>query len=164
VSRAEVLNTGGNGTTSSAITKLISEIKQFIQTRADLFKTEVTRDIPDPLTGDLDGTEIHIDYAVTSEQRLFLLAHLFGHTVQWNTDSASFEIGRQYQPPVDEALFPSILAYEGEAAAYGLSMLHELGITTIDQWVLELHGLRSGILLALLSHRRKADFFQVLER
>ena len=46
----------------------------------------VTRDIPDPLTGDLNGTEIHIDYAVTAEQRLFLLAHLFGHTVQWNVD------------------------------------------------------------------------------
>jgi len=25
----------------------------------------VTRDIPDPLTGDLDGSEIDIDYAVT---------------------------------------------------------------------------------------------------
>ena len=51
----------------------------------------VTRDIPDPLTGDLDGAEIHIDYAVTPEQRLFLLGHLFGHTVQWNVDPASFE-------------------------------------------------------------------------
>ena len=29
----------------------------------------VTRDIPDPLTGDLDGAEIHIDYAVTPAQR-----------------------------------------------------------------------------------------------
>jgi hypothetical protein len=44
----------------------------------------VTRDIPDPLIGDLNGSEIHIDFAVTPEQRLFLLAHLFGHTVQWN--------------------------------------------------------------------------------
>jgi hypothetical protein len=32
----------------------------------------VTRDIPDPLTGDLDGAEIDIDYAVSPEQRLFL--------------------------------------------------------------------------------------------
>ena len=30
----------------------------------------VTRDVPDPLTGDLNGAEIHIDYAVTPEQRL----------------------------------------------------------------------------------------------
>ena len=32
----------------------------------------ITRDIPDPLTGDLNGEEIHIDCAVTAEQRLFL--------------------------------------------------------------------------------------------
>jgi len=94
----------------------------------------VTRDIPDPLTGDLDGSEIHIDYAVNAEQRLFLLCHLFGHTVQWNTDASTFELGRKVQPPVDAKLFPSILAYEGEAASYGLSMLHEMGITDIDPW------------------------------
>jgi hypothetical protein len=94
----------------------------------------VTRDIPDPLTGDLDGLEIHIDYAVTAEQRLFLLAHLFGHTVQWNVDPGKFEIGRRYQPPVDEALIPAIIAYEGEAACYGLAMIHDCGITDADQW------------------------------
>jgi len=44
----------------------------------------ITRDVPDPLTGDLNGAEIYIDYAVTAERRLFLLAHLFGHTVQWD--------------------------------------------------------------------------------
>jgi hypothetical protein len=80
----------------------------------------VTRDIPDPLTGDLDGIEIQIDYAVTSEQRLFLLAHLFGHTVQWNVDPKAFELGRQYRPPVAEELFPEIITYELEAARYGL--------------------------------------------
>jgi hypothetical protein len=94
----------------------------------------VTRDIPDPLTGDLDGVEIHIDYAVTPEQRLFLLAHLFGHTVQWNLDPGAFEIGKQYQPPVDEKLFPEILAYEIEAARYGIAMLHEAGVVDADEW------------------------------
>jgi len=86
----------------------------------------VIRDIPDPLKGDLDGLEIHIDYAVTPEQRLFLLAHLFGHTVQWNVDAASFEIGRQYQPPVNEDLIPGIIVYEREAACYGLAMFHQV--------------------------------------
>jgi hypothetical protein len=70
----------------------------------------VTRDIPDPLTGDLNGAEIHIDYAVSPEQRLFLLGHLFGHTVQWNMDPALFELGQRYQPPVSEDLFPAIIA------------------------------------------------------
>ena len=38
----------------------------------------VTRDIQDLLTGDLNG----------AEERLFLLGHLFGHTVQWNVHPA----------------------------------------------------------------------------
>lgn len=94
----------------------------------------ITRDIPDPLTGDLDGAEIDVDYAITAEQRLFLLAHLFGHTVQWNMNESAFDLGRQYKPPVDEALIPEVLAYEGEAASYGLMLLHQIGITDVDQW------------------------------
>ncbi len=66
----------------------------------------ITRDIPDPLTGDLNGAEIHVDYAVTPEQRLFLLAHLFGHTVQWNTDPAAFDLGRPRNPPVSQTTCP----------------------------------------------------------
>ncbi|MBV9180262.1 MAG: hypothetical protein JO356_03040 [Acidobacteria bacterium] len=94
----------------------------------------VTRDIPDPLTGDLDGREIHVDYSLGAEERLFLLAHLFGHTVQWNVNPQAFEIGRQVHPPVQEDLFPAILAYEEEAAEYGLFMLHETSVTSLDQW------------------------------
>jgi hypothetical protein len=94
----------------------------------------VTRDIPDPLTGDLDGAEIHIDRAVTPEQRLFLLGHLFGHTVQWNVNPRTFEIGRQYQPPINENLLPAIIDYEREAATYALGMFHRIGITDIDRW------------------------------
>ncbi len=95
----------------------------------------VTRDIPDPLTGDLDGAEIHIDYAVTPAQRLFLLAHLFGHTVQWNAQPETFALGQLHQPPVDEALMGAILNYEREAASYALGMLHQVGIVEIDQWL-----------------------------
>jgi hypothetical protein len=94
----------------------------------------VTRDIPDPLTGDLNGAEIHIDYAVTPEQRLFLLAHLFGHTVQWNTSAAAFELGQPRTPPVSADQLPALMDYEREAAAYALSLLHEVGIIAIDQW------------------------------
>jgi len=38
------------------------------------------------------------------------------------------------QPPVDEALIPEVLAYEGEAARYGLTLFHQTGITDVDQW------------------------------
>ncbi len=94
----------------------------------------VTRDIPDPLTGDLDGAEIQIDYAVSPDLRLFLLAHLFGHTVQWNVDEQAFALGQPQMPPVAEELLPPLLNYEREAAAYGLSLLHDAGILEADQW------------------------------
>ena len=95
----------------------------------------VTRNVPDPLTADLDGAEIHIDYEAPPELRLFLLAHLFGHTVQWNVSPRSFDIGRPHAPPVDEALLADIVEYEREAARYALSMLHELGLFHLDQWL-----------------------------
>jgi hypothetical protein len=118
----------------------------------------VTRDIPDPLTGDLDGIEVHVDYALTAEQRLFLLAHLFGHTVQWNVDPKAFELGRQYGPPVDERLFPKIIEYEREAASYGLSLLHEAEIRDIDSWFSAYTACDQAYLLHYYRTGEKGDF------
>lgn len=118
----------------------------------------VTRDIPDPLTGDLDGAEIHIDYLVTPEQRLFLLAHLFGHTVQWNTDAAAFEIGQLHKPPVPEDRVPGILAYEREAAGYALALLHQCGITGADQWLADSTSCDLAYLLHYYRTGEKKDF------
>jgi hypothetical protein len=118
----------------------------------------ITRDIPDPLTGDLDGAEIHIDHAVTSEQRLFLLGHLFGHTVQWNVDPGAFEIGRQYKPPVREELLPAILEYESEAAAYALGLFRETGITDVDQWFSDYTAADQAYLLHYYRTGVKRDF------
>jgi hypothetical protein len=120
----------------------------------------IERDIPDPLTGDLNGAEIDIDYAVTAEQRLFLLGHLFGHTVQWNVNESSFNLGRQYKPPVDEKLIPEVLAYEGEAARYGLQMLHQIGITDpeVDQWFSNYTAADQAYLLHFYRTGDKGDF------
>jgi hypothetical protein len=134
-----------------AFTEYSSRVQQHLETFYGI--RIVTRDIPDPLTGDLDGTEIHIDYAVNPEERFFLLAHLFGHTVQWNLDPNAFQIGKPHTPPVDEKLLPAIAAYEREAASYALWMLHQLGIQDADQWFCDytacdmkylLHFYRSG--------------------
>ena len=95
----------------------------------------VTREIPDPLIGDLDGLEIHIDPAVSSEQRLFLLAHLFGHTVQWNVNPGAIAVGGLFQPPVNDDLLAKIMEYEQEAASLALTVLHQTGITAADQWL-----------------------------
>ena len=118
----------------------------------------VTRDIPDPLTGDLDGAGIHIDHAVTPEQRLFLLGHLFGHTVQWNVDPVLFEIGRQYRPPVKEDLSPAIIAYEREAARYGLALLLQIGISDFDQCFCDYTACDQAYLLHFYRTGEKRDF------
>jgi hypothetical protein len=133
-----------------------TEVQQHLERKYGI--PVVTRDIPDPLTGDLDGAEIHVDYAITPEQRLFLLAHLFGHTVQWNTNPSTLEIGRAFQPPVDERLFPSIVDYETEAASYGLSLLHEIGITDIDAWFSSYTACDRAYLLCFYKTGEKRDF------
>jgi hypothetical protein len=126
--------------------ELCASVQEHIERRYHI--PVVTRDIPDPLIGDLDGAEIHIDCAVTPEQRLFLLAHLFGHMVQWNVSPEAFEIGQPRRPPVDETLLPVLLAYEREAAGYGMALLHETGIRQADRWFADY----SACDLAYLAH------------
>ncbi len=118
----------------------------------------VIRDIPDPLIGDLDGAEIHIDPACNPEQRLFLVAHLFGHTTQWNVDPHAFELGTRYQPPVEKKLIPAILDYEREAAAYALQMLHQIGITDIDHWFSNYAACDEAYLLHYYRTGEKGEF------
>jgi len=94
----------------------------------------VTAAVGGNFVGDLDGAQIRIDPAAGAEQRLFLLAHLFGHTVQWNTDPRAFQLGQPQSPPVREDLLPALLAYEREAASYGLSLLQEAGAGPVEPW------------------------------
>ena len=117
----------------------------------------VTRDIPDPLTGDLDGAEIHVDYSLNPEQRLFLLAHLFGHTVQWNVDPAAFVMG-QPQIPVSEELLHLLLEYELQAARFGLALLHEAGAADADQWFSDYSACDQAYLSHFYRTGEKRDF------
>jgi hypothetical protein len=119
----------------------------------------VTRDVPAPLTGDLNGAEIHIDYAVTAEQRLFLLAHLFGHTVQWNVRPGAFELGQPQAPPVSEDRLPALMEYEREAAGYALGLLHEAGITDADQWLADYSACDARYLRHYYVTAEKREFF-----
>jgi len=92
------------------------------------------RAIPKPFHGDLDGSQIDIDGDTEPAERLFLILHLFGHTVQWDTSARAREIGRPLPVPVSEELLPELLAYEREAAGYAVALLHELGADDLDQW------------------------------
>jgi hypothetical protein len=131
-------------------------VEQHIQTAYGI--RIVTRDIPDPLTGDLNGAEIHIDYAITSEQRLFLLAHLFGHTVQWNSSPTAYELGQPRLPPVSADRIPALMDYEREAASYALALLHELAITDTDQWFADYAACDAAYLQHFYVTGEKQDF------
>jgi hypothetical protein len=93
------------------------------------------RDVPNPFTGDLDGAEIHVDYDEEIEGALFIIAHLFGHTVQWNTDERSREIGYKLYSNPTPAELERLREYEQEACCYSLQLFHDAGITDLDQWV-----------------------------
>lgn len=93
------------------------------------------RDVPNPFTGDLDGAEIHVDYDEDIESALFIIAHLFGHTVQWNTDEKAREIGYRLYPNPSEELMQRLRDYEYEACRYSMQLFHEAGVSDLDQWL-----------------------------
>ena len=95
----------------------------------------VIKDVPNPFTGDLDGAEIHVDYAEDIESALFIIAHLFGHTVQWNTDEKAREIGYRLYPNPTEAQIRALHDYELEACRYSMQLFHEAGLSDFDPWL-----------------------------
>lgn len=93
-------------------------------------------DVLDPNTGDFDGVAISVDHEQSVAMALFVLLHLFGHTVQWNVSPELRSLGlAALRPPVEESLLPAIRDYEMRASALGQSLLHECGIRDLDQWL-----------------------------
>jgi hypothetical protein len=84
--------------------------------------------------GDINGAEIKIDYDQGIEAALFVLIHLFGHTVQWNTCDADRELGLSTEPGKSEEELALIYVYERDATRYSLSLLHDIGVWHLDRW------------------------------
>ena len=95
----------------------------------------VISDVPNPFTGDLDGAEIKVDYAEDIESALFIIVHLFGHTVQWNTSAESREIGHKLYPSPSPEMVRKLHAYEHEACQLSLQLFHEAGVRDLDGWL-----------------------------
>lgn len=94
------------------------------------------RDVADPYTGDLDGAEIHIDHDLDAEEALFILVHLFGHTVQWNLSERGRTLGvQQPDPKLSRARMDELYAYEREAAEFSLTLFHDAGVHDLDPWL-----------------------------
>lgn len=92
-------------------------------------------EIQPPLKGDLDGLRILVGSHTTAEEQLFLVAHLFGHTVQWNCSAELRRLGMTMpvKPSNDE--LAALEAYEREACRYSQQAMHEAGLSRLDQWL-----------------------------
>lgn len=95
----------------------------------------VVRDVPSPFTGDLDGAEIHVDHFEDIENALFIVAHLFGHTVQWNVSAEAREIGLRPLANPGESELARLHEYEVTACRYSLQLFHDVGVRDLDQWM-----------------------------
>lgn len=92
------------------------------------------RDLDPPRTGIFDGLRITIDPDVGFEMQCFLLLHLFGHSVQWVAPSLAHALG-ELQNTDDRSRFLQVLHdYEFQAARLGMQLMHEQGVTRLDQW------------------------------
>jgi hypothetical protein len=92
------------------------------------------RDLDPPRTGIFDGLKIVIDPDVDFEMQCFVLLHLFGHSVQWVAPSLVHKLDA-LQNTADKDRFLQVLHdYEHQAAAFGLRLLHEIGINDLDAW------------------------------
>lgn len=70
-----------------------------------------------------------------AEDALFILVHLFGHTVQWNVNPGDRALGLlEVRAPTNE-LLALLERYERDAARYSLQLFHEAGVHNLDQWL-----------------------------
>jgi hypothetical protein len=92
-------------------------------------------DVPDPNTGTFDGSEIGVDFANDLEMSLFVLVHLFGHTVQWNTVPSYRTIDSRVRPGAPPEVIDESRVYEKNASRLGLQLLHAAGVRDRDRWI-----------------------------
>ncbi len=75
-------------------------------------------------TGEFDGESIKISTACPKDMSLFVLSHLFGHTVQWCVSESARQIGlKKFSAPVDEVSLMLVKEYEKNASQLGASLL-----------------------------------------
>jgi hypothetical protein len=115
-------------------------------------------DVPAPFTGDLDGAHIAVDEELSSEDALFIVAHLFGHTVQWNTNPEEREVGQLAVANPTEEMLGRLADYERNAAAYALQLFHEAGVLDLDAWFSDYSACDIAYLLHFYRTGEKQEF------
>ena len=118
----------------------------------------IISDVPHPFTGDLDGAEIKVDHELAIDEALFIVIHLFGHTVQWNVSAEARAIAVERHETWSEADLARTAAYEDEACSYSMQLLHDCGIHDLDQWISDFAACDSSYLLHLYRTGEKREF------
>jgi len=90
-------------------------------------------------TGQFDGREIWVDLDKDPEEGVFILVHLFGHTVQWNLDENLRLLGLGNAGVKEEDL-PRVYQYERQASQLGLALLEETGELRLARWLSDCFG------------------------
>ena len=90
-------------------------------------------------TGQFDGKEIWVDLAKDPEEAVFILVHLFGHTVQWNLDEKLRLLGLAISGVKEEDL-TRIYQYERQASQLGLALLEQTGELYLARWLTDRFG------------------------
>ncbi len=120
-------------------------------------------DVLDPNTGDFDGMKIDVDHDQDLESALFVLVHLFGHTVQWNISAEYRELGADLSTGKGPEVLAKIHAYEQNATRYSLQLLHDCGIRDLDRWVSDWWHADWKYLEHFYKTGEKLDFQKLLE-
>lgn len=116
------------------------------------------QDVPNPFTGDLDGEQIMVDYDLEIEDAVFILIHLFGHTVQWNLSAERREVAFLAPATWTDDQLRAAMDYEAEACRYSLQLLHDAGIRDLDQWISDFAACDSRYLMHFYKTGEKRPF------
>ncbi|HEU0034413.1 MAG TPA: hypothetical protein VFQ53_27510 [Kofleriaceae bacterium] len=115
-------------------------------------------DVPNPYTGDLDGEQILVDHDLDIEDAVFIVIHLFGHTVQWNVSEQARTIAFAHPDVWTEEQLREVADYERQACRYSLQLLHDVGIRDLDQWVSDFAACDTAYLMHFYKTGEKPPF------
>ncbi len=87
--------------------------------------------------GDLDGRRIFIGSHLPTEEKLFNLLHLAGHSIQWNINELLRTLGSHLYVNPDNKLLKKLQTYEWQANCYAFSIMHKAGIFNLDKWLIK---------------------------
>ena len=136
--------------------KVFNTIEPLIENRWGVPVT--ITDVTNPFTGDLDGERIMVEHDLDIEDAVFILVHLFGHTVQWNVSERSREIAFSTRESWTEDQLHEVGEYELQACRYSLQLLHDAGIHDLDQWISDFAACDSAYLMHFYRTGEKLPF------